>query len=235
MTKPEPPIDIARNALIRIQSDAEYCYGKPFDWTGRLGAIAKEAIAAMENLQVEAQKFTSLEDSSKGTTMTFMPEYYDITPEDEKRRKIFEQGFCDFALVRIESNGSYERKDVQDRWEGFIYGWDKCSEEIKSHGPKVVFHKMDYLPQVCEKCGENKIAVIPEEVISTSTTSCEIRVDEEAKLHVMRTRDYPDYTVADIINAYEAMRKPVPVSVDLGIKHETPKSEPNLKGSHIHD
>lgn len=191
--------------------------------TGELGPnlgvawvdLAKAAIAAMENLQAEAKKFTSLDDLSKGTTMSFMPEYHDTTPEDEKRRKIFEQGFCDFALVRIESNGSYERKDVQAKWEGFIYGWDKCSEEIKSHGPKVVFHKMDYPPQVCEKCGENKIAVIPEEVISTSTTSCEIRVDEEAKLHVMRTRDYPDYTVADIINAYEAMRKPVPVSVDV--------------------
>lgn len=47
MKTSEPPIDIARNALIRIQSDAEHCYGKPFDWTAKLGVIAKEALAAM--------------------------------------------------------------------------------------------------------------------------------------------------------------------------------------------
>ncbi|WP_422923165.1 hypothetical protein [Singulisphaera sp. PoT] len=43
---------IAENALARIQRDAEYCYGKPFDWTARLGQVAKEAIAAMGDCSV---------------------------------------------------------------------------------------------------------------------------------------------------------------------------------------
>lgn len=38
-----------RRTLERIKSDAQYCYGKPFDWTDRLGKIANEALSAISD------------------------------------------------------------------------------------------------------------------------------------------------------------------------------------------